>query len=176
VRLGAVLSHFLADSGVRTRGLPWNSGAALPVTWETPTAVASEEWLRRDGITLMRSGTLKLTVGRHPPVDATLSLMGTEVGLQRVSVSVRLTNFDDLRKEELRGSLTEDGYLLQPLKCDAATEGYGYGNLVFVGKAPGKTASGLHESWNCPHDGCDWTITILYRRADVVPIECASPG
>ena len=174
VKLSGILTAFLADSGVPTRGLPWTSGSTLPVKWETPGPVATEPQFRQAGFTLARAGKVRVKFGDRPPVEMTLQLLGTEAGLQRVFVSLHLTDFDELQKEELRPSLTADGLTLAPLKCDARTEGYGFGNLVFAVKAPGKTASGLHESWNCAHDGCDWSMSILYRRNDISPIECFS--
>jgi len=63
--------------------------------------------------------------------------------------------------------------MLQPLKCSRETEGYSFGNLLYAAKAPGKTASGLQEGWNCAHDGCTVAMTIYYRKADVEQFDCA---
>lgn len=95
-------------------------------------------------------------------------------GLQRVSISINLQETDELQLSEMRPALVAEGMTLTPLKCNAAREGASYGNLVFIAKVPKKTPSGLHENWDCSMNGCGWSMTILYRKADVTPIECAT--
>lgn len=174
VTLSSVLTTFLADSGVPTRGLPWTTGSALPIKWATRQPVAAEAWAQQQGFTLGRAGTVRIKVGNNPPVEMALQLMGNAAGLQRVSISINLQETDELQISEMRPALIAEGMTLTPLKCDAAKEGASYGNLVFVAKAAKKTPSGLHENWDCSMNGCGWSMTILYRKADVTPIECAT--
>ena len=169
VRLSAVLTTFLADSAVQTRGLDWTTGNSLPVVWESVDPVAPPDYVVREGYSLSRSGTGRLTVA-DSVVEMSLSLAGNDAGIQRVSIIFPITY---LTMDQVEGSLKEDGIGLQPLKCDRATEGASWGNVVYVAKAPGKTASGLHENWNCGHDQCTAVLAILYRKADVDTVECA---
>ncbi|MEP7325268.1 MAG: hypothetical protein ABI836_04895 [Gemmatimonadota bacterium] len=173
-RLSMVLTAFLADSGVATRGLPWTTGSALPVQWATRAPVAAEAWARQKGFTMARAGTVRIKVGTHEPVEMALQLFGNNAGLQQVIISVNLQESDELQHGEMRTALAAEGMTLTPLKCDEKKEGASYGNLVFVAKAPGKTPSGLHENWDCSMNGCGWSMTLLYRKADVAPIECYS--
>jgi hypothetical protein len=166
-----MLTAFLADSGVRTRGLAWTTGAKLPVKWATPKPVASEQWQRNEGFSLVRTGKVRSDLGNGSTSELELQLLGTDLGLQRVTVILNYPPEDE--KPDPLGSLQADGITLTPLKCDPKTEGATYGNLVFVAKAPGKTASGLHENWNCGHDQCQWVLSILYRKADVTKVECS---
>lgn len=170
VKLSAVLTTFLADSAVQTKGLEWTTGNALPVEWESAEPVAPPEYLIQEGFTLSRSGTGRVLMGEQAVVEISLSVVGNEAGVQRVSVIFPLT---DVGLDQIEGSLGQDGIVLTPLKCDRKTEGATWGNAVYVAKAPGKTASGLHENWNCGHDQCTAVLSILYRRSDVDTVECA---
>ncbi len=169
VKLSTVLSAFLADSGVRIRGLDWTTGHALPVRWETPRPIAAADWLQRQGYTLSRTGKARIIVGTLPAMEMQVDLWGTEAGLQKANVMFEL---NELTMDLVEQALAQDGFSLQPLKCDRSKEGASYGNAVYVAKGPGKTASGLHESWDCAHDGCTGTLSLLYRKADVAAVEC----
>ena len=180
VKLSSVITAFLVDAGVRTRGLPWTTGAELPVKWETPAAVAATDpYSQQRGMTLVRSGTLTGTVGDTAALEMTLVLNGNEAGLQRVTMHfpVLLVSRPDssgfwLHREMVEQSLRDDGLTLQPLKCSRETEGASYGNLVDAVGGPGKTASGLWWFWQSPMQEPTLTLTILYRRADMQEIEC----
>ena len=89
---------------------------------------------------------------------------------QRVSLGFDLAEFDIERAER---SLVADGIQLSPLKCNQKTEGTMFGNVVYVAKAPGKTATGLWESWNCSARECLGGFTTLYRKNEVAKIDCA---
>lgn len=170
LRLSAVLTAFLTDSGVATRGLPWTTGSSLPVKWETPKPVAAP-YLKQDGFSLRRVGKCRVNVDGRRPVEASVDVLGNEVGIQRVSVSFDLA---ELELELAERSLAADGIQLSPLKCSRKTEGASYGNLVYVIKAPGKTATGLWEFWDCSATHCGGGFSILYRKTDVSKVDCAS--
>jgi len=168
--LSTLLTTFLADSGVRTRGLPWTTGKELPVAWQSadPVKIA---YPTPDGTTVARTGTTQVGLADGSTADATIEVAGNEVGVQRVAVW-----FDapELPKNLIvaEQSLTDAGFTLTPLKCSRDTEGATYGNLVYVIKAPGKTASALHESWNCTQEGCTATVALVYRKRDLAGITC----
>lgn len=170
VSLGALLTTFLADSGVRTQGLPWTTGNELAIEWQSPTPVKIP-YTTQDGSTVSRTGTTRVSMNDGSIVDATVEVAGNEVGIQRVTVG-----FDapELPKNLVLAeqTLTAAGIALTPLKCSRDTEGISYGNLVYILKAPGKTASALHESWNCGQDGCGAALTIIYRKKDLASISC----
>jgi hypothetical protein len=170
VKLSTVISAFLADSGVRTRGLDWTSGGALPVKWQSARPVPAADWLKQQGYTMSRTGMANITVGDQPALEMEVGLWGNATGLQKAYVMFEL---NEVTMDLVEQALVKDGFTLQPLKCERAKEGASYGNAVYVAKAPGKTASGFHESWNCAHDGCTGTLTLLYRKADVNAVECA---
>ncbi|MEZ4587300.1 MAG: hypothetical protein R2909_12960 [Gemmatimonadales bacterium] len=57
IKLSAVLTAFLVDSGVRTRGLPWTTGSELPVEWESPGPVQNpDQWAVKQGRVVARNG------------------------------------------------------------------------------------------------------------------------
>jgi hypothetical protein len=180
-KLSAVLTAFLVDAGVRTRGLPWTTGAELPVKWETPAAVSADDpYSRQKGLTLTRSGTVTATLGDTVALEASLTLAGNEAGLQRVTVHlpVLLVSRPDgsgffVHQRMVEQALKDESLTLQPLKCSRETEGASYGNLVDALGAPGKTASGLWWLWQSPMQEPTLTLTILYRRADMTEVECA---
>ncbi len=165
----ALLSAFLADSGVPTRGLNWGVAGSLPVKWTT-TKPTKPAWDVGPGITLQHEGTVHVAVSDTAGVDIQLFVYGNSASVQRVAVS---WDMDLLTGPAAEALLTGAGWMLKPLKCARDTEGASYGNLLFAAKAPGKTASGLHENWNCAHDGCTDAMTIYYRKADVPQIDCA---
>lgn len=174
VKLSTVLAAFLADSGARTRGLPWTTGSELPVKWEAAQpSPTTDPYLKKLGHTLTRTGKFRGTVGGQPAQEMTLTLSGTEAGLARVSVG---TPMDEITREQIEQSLKADGMTLQPLKCSREKEGASFGNLLDAARVPGKTASGLWWNWNCAHDGCMLGLTILYRKAEASEIECYSGG
>ena len=170
VKLSALLTTFLADANVKTKGLPWTTGASLPVKWQSPKPVAAVAYLQQQGFTLSREGTARVAVGAEQ-FDATVQVLGNDAGIQQVTIGWNQLSgpFDAAAR-----SLVADDIVLEPLKCSPEKEGASYGNLVHVVKAPGKTASALWESWNCAHDGCGYALTILYRKSAVAAIECAS--
>ena len=170
VSLSTLLTAFLADSGVRTRGLPWTTGKELPVVWQSEAPVKIP-YPTQDGTTVARSGTALVGFEDGSTTDATIEVAGSEVGIQRVAVWFDAPELPRnlIVAEE---ALTARGIALTPLKCRRDTEGATYGNLVYVIKAPGKTASALHESWNCAHDGCRATVALVYRKRDLTGITC----
>lgn len=169
VAIGAILTAFLADSGVATHGLPWTTGGELPIAWDTDQPVAAASYLQEQGITLTRSGRATVAVDTLVR-EVTVSVNGNETGIQDVAVG--FDELDSWLTAPLEAALPADGVVLSPLKCSRETEPPSYGNVVWIAKVPGKTASGLWMSWNCAHDGCGIALTILYRKADVEPIEC----
>jgi hypothetical protein len=167
--LPVLLSTFLADSGVATRGLSWGIAGNIPVQWTT-TKPTKPSWDVGPGITLQHEGTVRVEVSDTATLDMQLHVYGNSTSVQRVAVS---WDMSQLSGEGAEGLLTAAGWLVRTLKCTRASEGYSYGNLFYAAKAPGKTASGFHENWNCAHDGCTAMMTIYYRKADVPPIDCA---
>jgi hypothetical protein len=171
VKLSTVLTSFLADAGLRTRGLPWTTGAALPVKWETARPVASPEPLAREGLPLGRSGEVRVVVGDQEARPATLQLYGNANGLQRVAVVFHDADMPESDAPER--SLAAEKIGLELLKCDPKTELASGGNLLYVLKAPGKTASALVKSWDCGSSvGCSMSLILLYRKADVAQYTC----
>src|SRR5688572_33012670 len=78
VRLSSVISAFLADSGVRTRGLPWTTGEQLAIKWESPGPIPNpDQSALRQGIALARIGTFTGTVGDSVALSMTITLTGT---------------------------------------------------------------------------------------------------
>ncbi len=164
-----LLSTFLADSGVATRGITWAVAGNLPVMWTTtkPTAPAYDVG---QGITMQHQGAVRVEVSDTSAVEMTLFVYGNSSGIQRVAVSWDMQALQGAAAEAL---LTDAGWTLKSLKCARESEGYSYGNLLYAVKAPGKTASGLHEDWNCAQEDCAIAMTIYYRKAELPQIECA---
>ena len=182
VQLSTVIASFLADSGVRTRGLPWTTGAELPIRWESARPVPNpDEHSRTKGITLIRSGSFTGTVGDTVALKMEITLGGTAAGLAHVVVSlpsmeVTYANGSGffLTREMVEKALEDEGVTLQPLKCSRDKEGASYGNLVDAVKVPGKTASGLWWFWQSAQQELSLSLTILYRRTDMAQVECYS--
>lgn len=169
VEVGALVTAFLADSGVATRGLTWTSGDGLAVQWQSAEPAASAPYLQSEGLTLTRTGSAQVSIDTLMR-EATVSVHGIDAGIQRVEIV--FYELDSWLTNPLATALPADGVALTPLKCDLASEPPSYGNVVWVAKAPGKTASGLWMGWNCAHDGCGISLTVLYRKADVDKVEC----
>jgi len=170
VKLSAVVTAFLPDAGVQTRGLPWSTGDQLPVRWQSAKPVASADYLKQQGFTLSRTGNIRVLLDGGKAQAAILQVAGNQLGVQQVTVSWNVLSgpFDGAAR-----SLEADGISLKPLKCRRETEGASFGNLVHIASAKGKTATGLWENWNCAHDGCWFALTILYRRSALAKIDCA---
>ena len=77
-----------------------------------------------------------------------------------------------VHREMVETALRNDGMLLQPIKCDRATAGASFGNLVDAARMPGKTASGLWWFWQTAGQEPQLMLTILYRRAEMAEVEC----
>ena len=169
VTLGVVLTAFLADSGVPTRGLPWTTGNQLPIQWESAQPVKLP-YQHQQGFTHHRTGKLRLAGAGKTPLAATIEVEGIAAGIARTAVYFSLGEWP---LEAAEKALIADGLKLSALKCSREKEGASYGNIVYVVKAPAKTASALWASWDCAQSGCSGGFTILYRRADVSMIECA---
>lgn len=173
--LPALVRTFLVDSGVRTRGLPFTVGNVAGIRWKTPGPVAANVAMRREGYTLERHGEATVRVGDKRGIPVRLTAYGTALGLQSVSLVVA-TTAHELTERLVLSALERDGATLTPLKCDLEKEGASFGNVAYVAKLPGKTASGLWAMWQCPQAGCELVLTILYRRADVAKVECNGGG
>ncbi|MGH7710783.1 MAG: hypothetical protein ACREOG_05840 [Gemmatimonadaceae bacterium] len=180
VKLSAVIAAFLADSGVRTRGLAWTTGNDLGIKWESaaPKANPDQGALQR-GLALVRTGTFTGTVGDSVALPMTITVSGTTIGLASVAIeipSMEVTYSGGggffLTREMVETTLKNEGLTLQPLKCSREKEGASYGNLVDAVKAPGKTASGLWWFWQSPQQQSTLALTILYRRAEMAQVEC----
>jgi len=178
VKLGAVLSAFLADSAARTRGLSWTSGSTLPVKWQSVKPVPNpDRSLSGKGMTLSRSGTIQVALDKNEPVELSVQLMGNAAGVQRTQLGLSYDgNSDADPKDRVGRALAAEGFQLNALKCDLKTEGVTFGNIAYVAKAPRKTASALWELWNCTGTGdCMLVLTLLYHKSDLAEVECASP-
>jgi hypothetical protein len=171
MKLSALLSGFLADSGVPTRGLPWTTGTALAVKWQSAKPVPAQEWEQRQGFTLTHTGSARVTTGGSGPDPVRIIVSGNATGIQKVFVGY---DFGEWSYVGEKGLLAE-GFELKPLKCSREKEGASYGNVVYIAKTPGKTASGLWINWDCAGGarGCTVGFTILYRKSDVTQVECA---
>ncbi len=182
VKLSAVLTAFLVDSGVRTTGLPWTTGSALPIRWTTPRPVPNTDPAAvKRGMTKTRDGKFLGTLGDSIALGMYISVWGTDSGVTGVSVTLdsMLVELKDgsgffLHREMLEVALRNEGLTFQPLKCKRETEGASYGNLIDAMKAPGKTASGLWWAWDSPQQQTTIVLTILYRRAEMNQVECHS--
>jgi hypothetical protein len=183
VPLSAVLTAFLVDSGVRTQGLPWTTGSALPIRWATPAPIAIKDaGLLQRGLTQQRTGRFLGTLGDSVALWMEISLQGAPAGLSAMSVTLdsmevtgpRGTGGFLLNREMIEAGLKNDGMTLQPLKCKRETEGASQGNLVDAIKAPGKTASGLWWTWWSESQQLKVSLGLLYRRADMARVECYS--
>ncbi|MGQ0643705.1 MAG: hypothetical protein ACT4P6_23400 [Gemmatimonadaceae bacterium] len=180
VKLSAVIATFLADSGVRTRGLAWTTGNDLAIKWESPAPKAnSDQNAQRQGLTLVRNGTFTGTVGDSVALPMTITGTGSTLGLARLEVNIPSLEVTFrggrgfiLTREMVETALKNEGLTLQPLKCSREKEGASYGNLVDAVKAPGKTASGLWWLWQSPQQQSTLHLTLLYRRADMAQVEC----
>ncbi len=181
VRLSTVLGAFLVDSGVRTRALPWTTGSALPVTWESAGPVpTTDQWARNQGITHTRIGRFTALVGDTVALPATITLSGTQAGLSGMGVLLTSMLVEQgeggyfVTRQMIEKALVDEGAQLQPLKCSRDTEGASYGNLVDAFRMPGKTASGLWWMWQSPMQEMQVSLQLLYRRADMAQVECFS--
>lgn len=181
INLSAVLTTFLADSGVPTRGLAWTTGNDLPIRWKSPGPVANpDQSARSRGLTLARIGEFTASIGDSVRIPTTISLVGTPLGLastivwmESLEVTLKGGGFF-LTREMVEQALRNEGMHLQPLKCSREKEGASYGNLIDAVKAPGKTSSGLWWAWDSPQQRPQLTLTLLYRRADMAQVECYS--
>jgi hypothetical protein len=180
VKLSAVITTFLADSGVRTRGLAWTTGNDLAIKWQTATPIPNpDQSARAKGLTLARSGGFIGTVGDSVALPMDITVVGTTLGL--ASVGIRISSLEVTlsgghgffaHREMVETALKNEGLMLQPLKCSRDKEGASYGNLVDAVKAPGKTASGLWWMWDSPQQQPTLSLMIMYRRADMAQVEC----
>jgi hypothetical protein len=181
MRLGDLITDFLVDEGVRTRGLPCTTGSRLAVEWESDGPVANPDaYAQRQGRTLARSGSFTGVLSDSVALTMTVELAGNDASLRRVTIhlpSMLFTRPDGsgffVPNEMVLRSLTDQGLTLAPLKCDREAEGASYGNLVEAVRAPGKTASGLWWFWQSPQQEPTLTLTVLYRRADMDAVECS---
>ncbi|HRP06969.1 MAG TPA: hypothetical protein PLL69_00645 [Gemmatimonadales bacterium] len=180
VPLARAIGTFLVDSGVRTTGLPWTTGADLPIRWESAGPVQNQDqWARGRGLTHTRTGSMRVSLGDSVTLPVTVTLYGIAGGLART-----MFRFESMLVEQPGGggffvtrhmveeALRNDGMMLQPIKCSRDTEGASYGNLVDAAKVPGKTASGLWWFWQSVQQELEVSLTILYRRADLAEVEC----
>ncbi len=180
VKLSAVIAAFLADSGVRTRGLPWTTGNDLAIKWASATPIPNpDQSARAKGLTLARNGSFIGTVGDSVALPMDITVVGTTLGL--ASVWIRIASMEVslsggrgffLHRGMVETALKNEGLTLQPLKCSREKEGASYGNLVDAVKAPGKTASGLWWMWDSPQQQPTLALMIMYRRADMAQVEC----
>lgn len=172
VTINELLRALMPDVGA-SRDVAWAAVSGLAVTWESAEPVAAEDWLKREGFMLRRTGTARLIIGGEPPIDATIVLQGTRAGFQQALVSWNLLSgpFDSAMN-----ALRADGFELTPLKCDREREGASYGNVVWMLSSDAKRAIPLGENWDCAQNGCRFTLTIFKSPQSVDAIECYSGG
>lgn len=180
-KVSAVITAFLVDSGVRTQGLPWTTGSALPIQWSTKAPVpVTDATLLKQGITQHREGRFLGTLGDSVALWMELRVRGTATGLTGMSIALDSMEVTGprgkggffLTREMIEQALKHDGLTFQPLKCKRETEGASYGNLVDAVKAPGKTASGLWWEWHLESQNLKVSLTLLYRKAEMAQVEC----
>jgi hypothetical protein len=180
VKLSAVITTFLADSGTRTRGLPWTTGNNLAIKWQSATPIPNtDQSARAKGLTLARSGSFVGTVGDSVALPMDITVVGTTLGLANVGINIPSMEVSlsggrgfILNRAMVETALKNEGLTLQPLKCSREKEGASYGNLVDAVRAPGTTASGLWWMWDSPRQNPTLSLTIMYRRADMAQVEC----
>jgi hypothetical protein len=180
-KLAAVLTAFLADSGVPTRGLPWTSGNALPIRWQSTGPVQNTDpYARQRGITHMRAGVFRGTLGDSVTLPMDIVVTGTATGIAGVNIIPRTLLVETgggagffMTREMMEQALRNDGLMLTPRKCDRAKEGASYGNLVDAVKAPGKMASGLWWMWQSMQQELQVSMSLIYRNAEMNQVECA---
>ena len=168
IKLVTVVTTFLADSGVRSKVLPWTTGGTLPVTWQSARPVSSDA----EGYTLGLSGNTRVELEGHGAVPATIQLLGNNDGIQRATIAFDWKNPDP---EVVERSLNL-GLRLVLLRCSRTTEPPKAGNVLWEARATGKTPAGLAEAWSCGAGGCSLGLSLLYRRADVNSIRCLAPA
>jgi len=168
VKLSTVLSAFVPAAGTQTRGLSWTTAGELPIKWENATPVAPPAFEANQGFTMKRTGALVLEVGAELK-DASIQVLGNQTGVQQVTIAWQQLSgpFDQASL-----ALAADGVGLTPLKCRRETETASFGNLVQVAQFKGKIGVALWENWNCGHDGCGFSMTLLYRRTAADQVEC----
>jgi hypothetical protein len=172
VTINELVRALMPDDGA-SRDVAWAAVSGLAVKWESAGPVAADDWLKREGFTLRRTGTARVVVGSEPPLDATVVLQGTRAGFQQAIV------FWNLLSGPFDGginALRAAGFELTPLKCDREKEGASYGNVVWLLAAKGKRANPLGENWDCAQNGCHFTLTIFKSPQSVDAIECYSGG
>ena len=117
--LPAVISAFLADSGVRTRGLPWTTGSGTAIKWESVSPVRNPDtWINNPALTLARIGAVQVPLSGKVR-DLNVRVYGSQAGIQRVSFSFPWdSNFEsgDLR-DSVGVALQAGDVSLTPLKC-----------------------------------------------------------
>ena len=154
LRAATLITAFLADSGVPTRGMDWSTGNGLSVRWASARPVANpDQSAVPRGLTLARIGTARVIMGEGAPVDVTVSLAGNANGIQRVSFGMSYNGDTGPAdpKDRLGRALTADGIVLTSLKCDRAKEGLGFATCL---RDQGSEESGLGALGNVE----------LYRR------------
>ena len=88
IKLADLLGAFLVDSGVRTTGLPWTTGSATPIRWQTPAPIAhTDPNARARGLTHMRIGAVRVTLGDSVALPMHVTAIGTATGLATVTFS-----------------------------------------------------------------------------------------
>jgi hypothetical protein len=181
VKVSAVLTAFLVDSGIRTTALPWTTGSALPIRWATPAPVpVTDARLIKAGTTQAREGRFLGTLGDSVALWMQITLRGSAAGLTGMSIALDSMEVTGprgkggffLTREMIEQALKHDGLTFQPLKCKRETEGASYGNLVDAVKAPGKTASGLWWEWHSESQNLKVSLSMLYRKAEMAQVEC----
>lgn len=180
VKLSTAMATFLADSGVRTRGLAWTTGSDLPIKWQSPGPIANpDQSARAKGLLLARIGTFTATVGDSVAIPVTISLVGPELGL--ASTTFLMENLEVTQKggggffltrQMVEDALKNEGVSLQPIKCSRDKEGASYGNLIDAVKVPGKMSSGLWWYWDSPQQRMMLSLGLMYRRTDMAQVEC----
>jgi hypothetical protein len=180
IPLAQLIGAFLVDSGVRTAGLQWTTGNSTPIRWYSAAPVTNTDPAgRARGLTHTRTGAVRVTLGDSVTLPMHVLAIGPATGLAQVVFSFDSLQVDSpggggffVHREMVETALRNDGMILQPIKCQRATEGASYGNLVDAAKLPGKTASGLWWYWQSVQQELQITLSLLYRRADMAQVEC----
>ena len=146
--------------------LPWSTGNNTAIKWQTGGPVNPDA----DGYTKGRTGQVQVLLDGHPPIPVTIAALGSNDGIQRVTMSFdwKQPDYDLLER-----ALATEGVTLAPFRCSRTTEPKTAGNVIFETSAPNKRSVGLAEAWACADGtGCSLELAILYQRSDVTSIHC----
>lgn len=174
-KLGAVLLAFTPDAAAPSRNLPWTAGAGLPVKWDGPAGPAPE-YLKAQGMTRQRTGSLRVTLDTPAPAKVQVILQGDANGIRKVSLGFAYDGNQGPEVEpmgRIDRALAADGIKLGALKCRKEGEGVTGGNVAYLLPLAGRKPAAVIEFWSCGADGtCMLDVTLADPKGDLSDVEC----